>query len=133
LADLAKLAFPNERIALVTTSSEDKLKQDLSDTFKEYDRFRSILIAGHSDELELQLTSGNVGCSWRAVGQWLQTVEPEFVFLVACEAGTSVAVRDLFKSIASLGQVYGSPRYPLQEPGTTACSPHWDVAHGWQD
>jgi len=31
------------------------------------------------------------------------------VFLAACEAGKSVAVRDLFKSIATLRQVYGSP------------------------
>ena len=36
-------------------------------------------------------------------------LEPQFVFLAACKAGRSEAVRSLFKSIQTLSQVYGFP------------------------
>ena len=44
------------------------------------------------------------------LGEWLQPFEPEFLFLAACEAGKSEAVRDLFKPLnATLLDIYASP------------------------
>lgn len=106
--DVANALLRNKRIVLVKTSTEDKLKQDLADTLEEYGRFRSILVVGHSNAVELQLTS-NDRYRWSAVGNWLQKFEPEFLFLAACEAGRSEAVRDVFEPIKTLRQIYASP------------------------
>jgi hypothetical protein len=106
---LAKALLPNKRIVLVKTSTEDKLRQDLADTFQERGRFRSILIVGHSNEVGLELTNAPLR-NWSVVGNWLQPFEPEFVFLAACESGKSAAVRDLFIPMKkTLRQVYASP------------------------
>jgi hypothetical protein len=100
--------FPNKRIAIVRTSTEDNLRAVLANVFEEYGRFRTILIVGHSNPNELMLTGE--GCRpWATVGQWLKIFEPEFLFLAACEAGRSAAVRHVFDSVDSLRQVYASP------------------------
>lgn len=106
--NVAKTLLRNKRIVLVKTSTEEKLKQDLADTLVKYGRFRSILVVGHSNAVELQLTT-NDRYRWSAVGNWLQKFEPEFLFLAACRAGRSEAVRDVFKPIKTLHQVYASP------------------------
>jgi hypothetical protein len=106
--DVTKGLLRNKRIVLVKTSTEDKLKQDLADTLEKFGRFRSILVVGHSNAVHLQLTSKD-RYRWRAVGNWLQKFEPEFLFLAACEAGRSEAVRDVFKPIKTLRQIYASP------------------------
>jgi hypothetical protein len=105
---VVKALFPNKRIAVVRTSTEDKLREDLAKVFEECGRFRNILIVGHSNPDELMLTSE--GCRpWATVGQWLRILEPEFLFLAACEAGQSAAVRGIFGSVDSLRQIYASP------------------------
>jgi hypothetical protein len=100
--------FPEKRIAIVQTTSEEKLKEDLSDVFKEHGRVRSILMVGHSNEVGLVLTADGLR-RWGVVGNWLNKFEPEFCFLAACQAGKSEAVRDLFEPIKTLRQIYASP------------------------
>jgi hypothetical protein len=46
---------------------------------------------------------------WDTFGQWLKILEPEFLFLAACEASRSEAVRDVFDSADSLRRIYASP------------------------
>ena len=105
---VVKELFPNKRIAVVRTSTEAKLRTDLAEVFEKMGRFRTILIVGHSNSDELMLTSE--GCrSWDTVGQWLKIFEPEFLFLAACEAGRSEAVRAVFDSADSLRRIYASP------------------------
>jgi len=104
----AKTLFPGKRIAVVQTSSEQKLKEDFADVFREYGKFRSILLVGHSNEAGLMLTADGHR-TWAAVGNWLQSFEPEFCFLAACRAGRSEAVRNLFKPVRTLRQIYASP------------------------
>jgi hypothetical protein len=107
--DIARIALPNRRIVLVKTSTEVQLQQDLAKTCKENGRFRSILVVGHSNQAGLELT-GDGHRSWNVVGKWLQPFAPEFVFLAACEAGRSAAVRDLFIPMRkTLRQVFASP------------------------
>jgi hypothetical protein len=105
---LVKRTFPQKRVFVVRTSSEDKLKEDLAEAFLKHGRFRSILIVGHSNEEELALTSNQL-YTWPVVGNWLQVFEPDFMFLAACRAGSSASVRHLFKSISTLREVYASP------------------------
>jgi hypothetical protein len=106
---LVQKVFPEKRIVVVQTSTKDKLKEDLANVVQTHGRFRSILIVGHSNEVGLTLTS-DCRCGWTAVGNWLQIFEPEFVFLAACEAGRSEAVRGLFMPLRkTLRQVYASP------------------------
>jgi hypothetical protein len=104
----SKTLFPEKRIAVVQTSSEQNLKEDLADVFIQHGRVRSILIVGHSNEAGLVLTADGLR-SWNVVGNWLQKFEPEFCFLAACQAGKSEAVRDLFTTIKTLRQIYASP------------------------
>jgi hypothetical protein len=103
-----KTAFPKKRIAIVQTSCEQKLVQDLADVFQQYGCFRAILIVGHSNETGLALTSDGQR-SWSAVGSWFNKFEPELCFLAACDAGKSHSVRDVFSSIKTLRQIYASP------------------------
>ena len=106
---LARTVLANKRIAFVKTTTEEKLKQDLANTFQRHGRFRSILVVGHSNETGLVLTSDGLR-NWRTVGNWLRIFEPESVFLAACEAGRSKAIRDLFDPMRkSLRQVFASP------------------------
>lgn len=107
-SDIVTKLFPRKRIATVRTSTEAKLGEDLAAAFKEYGRFRAILIVGHSNAQELALTSERAR-AWSAVGKWIEIFEPEFLFLAACEAGHSEAVRHVFDSAGSLRQIYGSP------------------------
>ena len=104
----ARNLFPDKSIALIRTSREDKLRDDLARVFAEHGRFRSILIVGHSGPVGLNLTSDG-GRSWATVGQWLKIFEPEFLFLGACEAGQSATVREVFRGIKELRQIYASP------------------------
>jgi hypothetical protein len=107
-SQIVRPLFPKKHIAIVRTSTEAKLQEDLAHVFREFGRFRTILIVGHSNPQELMLTSE--GCrSWAAVGQWIKIFEPEFLFLAACEAGQSEAVRAVFDTVASLRQIYASP------------------------
>jgi len=103
-----KALFPSKRIVLVPTSSLSELGPSLAGASAEYGRFRSVLVVGHSNAMGLQLTNDHF-CSWQAVGQWVAKFEPEFLFLAACEAGRSEAVRRLFAPIPSLKEVYASP------------------------
>ena len=118
---LVKTVFPEKGIAIVQTLSEQKLKEDLANVFREHGRFRSILMVGHSNEAGLVLTTEGLR-SWSVVGNWLQKFEPEFCFLAACRAGKSEAVRDLFKRIKTLRQIYASPAalYKNQTPPLAA-------------
>jgi hypothetical protein len=104
-----KDAFPTKGIALVQTSTEEKLRQDLAAACEKHGRFRSILIIGHSNETGLFMLNDNILYGWDVVGNWLQTFEPEFCFLVACKAGRSTAIRKLFAPIQSLRQIFASP------------------------
>ena len=106
--ELAKMLFPQKRIAVIQTSTEQKLAEDLANVFSEFGRFRSILVVGHSNEAGLVLTQDGLR-RWDVVGNWLRAFEPEFCFLAACRAGRSEAVRDLFKPITTLRQIYASP------------------------
>ena len=106
-ARIAKSVFPQKHIAVVQTTSESRLNEDLAEVFDKYGRFRSILIVGHSDETGLVLT-GDGPRKWDEVGVWLQAFEPEFCFL-ACRAGRSEAVRALFQPVKTLRQIYPSP------------------------
>jgi len=103
-----KALFPTKRIAVVKTFTEDTLRTDLASVFAQYGRFRAILIVGHSNHRGLELTSDGLR-RWAAIGNWLSIFEPEYLFLAACEAGQSVAVRDIFGSVDHLRQIYGSP------------------------
>jgi hypothetical protein len=103
-----KALFPTKRIVLLPTSSLCELGPSLAEASDKYGRFRSLLIVGHSNAMGLQLTNDHF-CSWQAVGQWITKFEPEFLFLAACEAGRSEAVRSLFAPVPSLREVYASP------------------------
>ncbi len=90
------------------TMSPNPRKWPPTNASAKYGRFRSVVVVGHSNAMGLQLTNDHF-CSWQAVGQWVTKFEPEFLFLAACEAGRSEAVRSLFAPIPSLQEVYASP------------------------
>jgi len=100
-----KALFPTKRIELVPTSNLSELGPSLAEASAKYGRFRSLLIVGHSNAMGLQLTNDHF-CSWQAVGQWITKFAPEFLFLAACEAGRSEAVRSLFAPVPSLSLIH---------------------------
>ncbi len=109
---------PGKKINLVQTSSVSQLCDDLGSLAGQNIRYRAILLVGHSNERGLCLTD-NAVYTWNVVGQWLAKFEPKSLFLAACKAGRSNAVRELFVPLPSLRIVCASPTalYGDQTPG----------------
>jgi hypothetical protein len=108
IARFLKATFPKKSIVLLPTALVSELTPSLADVWNRHCRFRSILLVGHSNANGLQLTNDQF-CGWDAVGRWLERFEPKSLFLAACDAGGSEAVRRLFASIPSLRDIYASP------------------------
>jgi hypothetical protein len=108
VSTLCSLPFHKKRIVTAKAYSRDELCRTLGETLRSHDRFRTVLIVGHSNECGLQLTPDEF-YDWKAVGEWLKPFQPEFLLLMACRAGRSSAVRPLFQQIRSLREVYASP------------------------
>lgn len=103
-------AFPDKDIHLIQTTTTELLLRDLENALAVHGAFRSILILGHSNSNGLIMTSDSATTvPWNVVGQWLKPFRPELLFLVACEAGRSEAVRGIFNSVEDLRQIYASP------------------------
>jgi hypothetical protein len=73
-----------------------------------HDRFRTILVVGHSNDKGLQLTPDDF-YEWSAVGDWLKQFKPEFLLLAACCAGQSAGICQLFQQVTTLREIYASP------------------------
>jgi len=109
-SEFVKAVLPKKRIAIVPTSTEKKLNEDLAKVFEQYGCFRTVLIVGHSNAAGLVLTADSDSLRpWATVGRWVSIFRPELLFLAACEAGQSEAVRNVFDSVDTLRQIYGSP------------------------
>jgi hypothetical protein len=107
--DIAKLFLAKKSIALLKTSTKCGLTEQFAATLKQYGRFRAILIVGHSNSEGIQVASDE-WFEWRVLGNWLEPFRPEIIFLAACEAGKSMAVRDLFQPLReTLLEIYASP------------------------
>lgn len=105
---LCSLPFHKKRIVTAKAYSKDELCRTLGQTLQSDERFRTVLIVGHSNEYGLQLTPHEF-YDWKAVGEWLKPFQPEFLLLMACRAGRSSSARILFQQIPSLREVYASP------------------------
>lgn len=109
LNQIVQTWLPGKKVAIVQTSTKDKMREDLAKAFATFGRFRAVLIVGHSDDRILDMTS-DFSPQWAEVGKWIEIFAPEFLFLAACEAGQSEAVRDVFGSAGkSLRQIYACP------------------------
>lgn len=105
---LCSLPFHKKKIVTAKAYSKDELCRTLGETLQAHDRFRTVLIVGHSNEYGLQLTPDEF-YDWKAVGEWLKPFQPQFLLLMACRAGRSSSARILFQQIPSLREVYASP------------------------
>jgi len=108
IAELATRAIPGKKIALIKTSTLPELTNSLANALREYGRFRSILLVGHSNAARLKFTNETF-CRWDVVAKWVAPFSPEFLLLAACEAGQFPPAGELFRSISSLREVYASP------------------------
>ena len=108
ITTLLRLAFLNKKIVLVKASSRDELCRALGETLQAHDRFRTVLIVGHSNAQGLQLTPDDF-YEWSTIGGWLKPFQPEFLVLAACSAGRSEGIGHLFEQIKTLREIYASP------------------------
>jgi hypothetical protein len=56
----------------------------------------------------LQLTPDDF-YEWSTVGDWLRPFRPEFLLRAAGSAGRSAGIRQLFKQVTTLREIYASP------------------------
>ncbi len=107
--DIAKLLLAKKSIILLRTSTKSTLSEQFARAIEQHGRFRAVLIVGHSNAEGIRIAS-NESFAWRVLGNWLEPFGPEIIFLAACEAGKSVAVRDLFEPLnETLREIYASP------------------------
>jgi len=108
VAAFCSLPFHKKKIVTAKAHSKDDLCRTLGEILQSHDRFRTVLLVGHSNEYGLQLTPDEF-YDWSAVGEWLKPFQPEYLLLMACRSGRSSAVRPLFQQIRSLREVFASP------------------------
>lgn len=114
--EIAKLFLAKKTVVLLKTSSKSRLDEEFAEVLQRYGRFRAVLIVGHSNSTGIRVASDD-RFEWGALGKWLAPFRPEMIFLAACEAGQSVAVRNLFEPLKeTLRDVFACPvkLYPTQ-------------------
>lgn len=103
-----KLAFPRNRVELVQTETEAELLRRLGEIARDGQRYRSVVIIGHSNRDGLRLTADRF-YEWAAVAKWFAPFDPHRVILIACEAGRWLPCAALFEGIPDLKEIFGSP------------------------
>lgn len=107
--DIARLFLAKKSIVLLRTSTKSRLSEQFARVIEQHGRFRAVLIVGHSNAEGIRIARDEF-FAWRVLGNWLKPFGPEIIFLAACEAGKSVAVRDLFEPLdGTLREIYASP------------------------
>lgn len=101
-------SLPGKHVTVVRAENESEMARDLAEALTLHGPFRSILVIGHSNAKGLIMTSGGLR-TWATVGKWLEPFRPEYLFLTACEAGSSAVVRCLFDEVEGLREIYASP------------------------
>jgi hypothetical protein len=102
---------PTKTITLAATNTRQELVQRLGEIQTIHERYRAVLIVAHSNSHGLRLTDedGDELCDWKTFATWLERLEPEQLFLIACDAGRFTGVCTLFRALPSLRKVYASP------------------------
>lgn len=103
-----KLACPRNLVDLVRADTKANLLKQLGAIAETSQRYRSIVIIGHSNRDGLRLTS-DAFVEWDAVANWFSPFDPHRMILIACEAGRWLPCAALFKGISGLKEIYGSP------------------------
>jgi hypothetical protein len=107
--EIAKMFLAKKTVALLKTSTKSTLNEQFAEVLHTYGRFRAVLIVGHSNAEGIRIASDE-WFEWGVLGKWLAPLRPEMIFLAACEAGKSVAVRNLFEPLKeTLRDVYACP------------------------
>jgi hypothetical protein len=105
---LVRSLHPRIKIDLVQTSIMAELQRALGELGQKQNRYRLIMLIGHSNETGIQWTDEQF-LTWSQVAAWLNFFEPTSVFLTACEAGRLPVARQLFTVMPILKRVYGLP------------------------
>jgi hypothetical protein len=108
LHSAVKLAFRRNPVDLVSADTQADLLKQLGAIAETGQRYRSIVIIGHSNRNGLQIAS-NTFAEWSAVAKWFDPFDPRRIILIACEAGRWLPCAALFNGIPNLKEIYGSP------------------------
>jgi len=108
LQTMVKLAFPRNRVELVRTDTEANLLKRMGEIAEGGQRYRDIVIIGHSNRNGLRLTSDKF-YEWPAVAGWFSLFGPHRIILIACEAGRWLPCAALFDGLPDLKEIFGSP------------------------
>ena len=71
-------------------------------------KFDTVLVIGHSNEDELQVT-GDRSATWAQFARYIVPFEPRRLVLAACKAGGFLVARDLFAGLPHLEDVFACP------------------------
>ncbi len=93
----------------VRGESAPQLARSLAPYFDGGHRPDVVVLIGHSNTTGFRLLDGPRGIRWGTVAEWLRPLDPKRLVLVGCEAGDWLPCGALFKGIASLEVIFGSP------------------------
>lgn len=100
--------FPKNPILFLQINEVLELSEKLAIAKQNNQKFRHIIIIGHSNKNGLALTS-NCFSGWEAIGRWFELFSPVQIIFLACEAGNWQACVTLFESIPTLKEIFASP------------------------
>lgn len=100
--------FPKNPILFLQINELSELAEELALARQNNQKFRHIIIIGHSNKTGLALTS-NCFSGWEAVGSWFELFSPFQIIFLACEAGNWQACVNLFESLPTLKEIFASP------------------------
>ena len=79
-----------------------------ADLDKEKQNYDVAVLIGHSNESIINVAQ-NFPIKWNILPEYLKTVKPKCLMLIACEAGQFLPSKAMFDGLPTLKELYGSP------------------------
>ena len=86
----------------------EKLLEDLADLYRTGQKYRTVILIGHSNRKGLQIAE-DMFLDWKAVANFFPLFEPNRIIALACEAGRWQPCAAIFGSLPTLKEIFASP------------------------
>ena len=100
--------FELKKYKFIRVNTKDDLLSCFAGLSKKKQIYDIVVLIGHSNQLVINVAQ-NFPVKWDILPNYLKTVKPKCLMLVACEAGGFIPSEAMFKGLLTLKELYGSP------------------------